>query len=247
MSRTTRERLTRIPDLAAEVFVTWGHPNPSGHAERGRNSPGSKAPTDLAVLDALRPGERGMLAGLTECVRIVWQAMDAGERPDLTNPPNWASECGWLLRSWDWAQASLDLSEIDWISDTIRRTHATLSELAREARPLVLHCTRMVGTEACGGGLIGRDERNADTGDWTASRWAYCAECGQTYTYTADLRRLGSVRDWTLVECAAEVGVSVLTLKRWKKAGRITATGKNWRGVSVFDLEAVRRAKSIGA
>ena len=238
---TTVDQLKRIPDLAAEVFATWGHPNPGPRAGRSTRKSGSREPTDLVSFDALRLDSHGLLAKLTECIRLTWEAMPADDRPDLTNPPTWTTEAGWLLQTWEWAQVNLDLLDLDWIRDEVRTVHRELCQTARTVPPLVLRCKEVHDMQACGGRLVARDADGQDTADWVTSRWCYCPECGRTYTYDAELRKLGTVDHFTLAECAQELGVPYGTARRWKHEQKLFAAGRDHRGRDLFDLNHVRR------
>ena len=50
-----RQQLMAIPELALEVEATRDHPNPDGRPERHNAVPGSRPPTDLAMLHAVMP------------------------------------------------------------------------------------------------------------------------------------------------------------------------------------------------
>ena len=92
----TVQQLHELPDLAAEVFLTWGHPNPSEQPVVQVKRIHPRAPADLDTLDALRADELGLLHRLAQCVRAVVE--DMHEHPgDLTDTPTWAGECGWLI------------------------------------------------------------------------------------------------------------------------------------------------------
>ena len=92
----TVQQLHELPDLAAEVFLTWGHPNPSEQPVVQVKRIHPRAPADLDTLDALRPDELGLLHRLAQCVRAVVE--DMPEHPgDLTDTPTWVGECDWLI------------------------------------------------------------------------------------------------------------------------------------------------------
>ena len=144
---TTRERLRRLPELAAEAFLTWDAPNPAPEAERTgkRRNPHPPAPTRLDVLDALRTSDDGHLAMLTECVRIVWEQLrwdsDRDQWPDpREHQPTWTGECGWLLATFDWWQANLDAADLGWVEGTITDAATELERVVREPRPARLRC-----------------------------------------------------------------------------------------------------------
>ena len=70
----TVQQLHELPDLAAEVFLTWGHPNPSEQPVVQVKRIHPRAPADLDTLDALRPDELGLLHRLAHCVRAAAEA-----------------------------------------------------------------------------------------------------------------------------------------------------------------------------
>jgi len=77
----TVQQLHELPDLAAECFATWGHPNPSERPVVAVKRIHPKAPADLDTLDALRADELGLLHRLAQCVRAV-----PGPRQSRTQP-----------------------------------------------------------------------------------------------------------------------------------------------------------------
>ena len=56
----TVQQLHELPDLAAECFATWGHPNPSERPVVAVKRIHPKAPADLDTLDALRVDKLGL-------------------------------------------------------------------------------------------------------------------------------------------------------------------------------------------
>lgn len=71
----TVQQLHELPDLAAEVYLTWGHPNPSEQPVVQVKRIHPRAPADLDTLDALRPDKLGLLHRLAQCVRAVVEDM----------------------------------------------------------------------------------------------------------------------------------------------------------------------------
>ena len=136
----TIQQLHELPDLAAEVFLTWGHPNPTGrptiHTTRRVHPP---APADLDALDCLRAGRLGLLFRLSECVRAVGE--DLHPHPgDLAEQPTWVSESEWLIAHHaDWRD---DGFLADWVGLEVADINRRLSRAARVQPPIRLECPR---------------------------------------------------------------------------------------------------------
>ena len=158
----TVQQLHELPDLAAECFATWGHPNSSDRPVVAVKRIHPKAPADLDTLDALRADKLGLLHRLAQCVRAVVE--DMHEHPgDLTDTPTWASECAWLIaHAADWRA---DEFIHDWVSSEVRSIHRELCRVARVHPVRAMHhqCSK------CG---------NPSTLINDGHLWA-CRECGR--------------------------------------------------------------------
>lgn len=200
-------QLRVIPDLAAEVFATWGHPNPSGAALVRSRPVDPPAPTDLDTLDALRLDPHGLLFELTQAVRATAEHLrDTGRPwPALTNPPTWASECGWLAATADVWGTDLWLNR--FTVGAVDRVHAELSRIAREHVP---HVPCLV--YGCPGQMEAWDQ-SADGG------WLWVTECehGHHVDRHEIVRRAQDLQPLTLADMSARVGIPVKTLHRWVK------------------------------
>lgn len=100
----TLQQLAEIPHLATEAFMTWNHPNPGGRAATTkRPRPGTKAPTDLAVLDALRPDPdaqgRSLRGLLMQTVWAIYEE-DPDRYPRLPEQ-TFTGLCEWLTAAHD--------------------------------------------------------------------------------------------------------------------------------------------------
>ncbi|MBC7939101.1 MAG: MerR family transcriptional regulator [Chitinophagaceae bacterium] len=221
----TVDMLRELPNLAAEVYLTIGHPNPTGPRSEIRGSSyGAKVPIDCVAYDALRPDDHGQLAILTLCVRLVAEELrDAGQTwPALVNPPTWVAECDWLIGTEPW------WSRQPWAEDIDRDVTAVWKTLGRAARvtpPLRLTCTQCsfpVYPEADGS--------------------YYRCEAGHTIMLKPELERLGKIQEYTSAELAELMGITDRTLRRWKAAGIIAPVGKLGKQdtYSVLDVQRAR-------
>lgn len=143
----TLKQLEAIPHLATEAYLTWNAPNPgerTGFTKRPR--PGSKAPTDLAVLDALRPdpdAEGSSLRGvLSLAVRAVWEdaRTEGSPTPDLEPEPTFLSECRWLTETVVFWHSDRWLTE--YVTDSVATVHRELAKLVRMPKPNPYQCPK---------------------------------------------------------------------------------------------------------
>lgn len=224
-SLTTLDQLARIPTLAAEVFLTWGHPNPSGQANNARGgSPAPKAPADLAAWDALRPDEGGLLFELTQAIRAVWEDQrEAVTLPDLDNPPTWTGECRWLTETASVWQADQWL--LEYVTDQVQLVHRELDRTARTPPPLHPTCPRCRFP-------VHLDKSGA----------FYRCEAGHVVDHHAEIERMGRIQEMTATELAQHFGVTDRTLRRWRAASLVVPVGKIGRE-PVYSVEDVRRAR----
>jgi len=212
MMRPT-DMLKALPDLAAEVFLTWGHPNPAGEQVGGRSSNVHQVPLDLTAWDALRPDEHGQLARLSMCVRMVAEELrDEGLTwPELTNPACWVSECDWLIGTADWWQRQ------GWAEDVTHEITGVYRELTRAARtppPLRLVCPQCRETvhpmaEVAGGPAA-----------------YYRCEAGHSIMHHAEIARMGRLQEMTTTEIAEHLGCSTRWMRKMKAANALTPVGR---------------------
>lgn len=219
--------LSRIPTLAVEVFLTWGHPNPSGQLnDTPARTTSPKVPADLTAWDGLRPDEHGLLAQMTLAVRAVWEeCRETHPLPSLANPPTWLGECDWLLAASPAWQSDPWLTE--YVTDTVRDVRRALERATRTPPPLRLICPRA----GCG--------------------WPVHAEAGGSYyrceadhiiDHAAELKRLGQIQEMTASELAQHFGVTDRTLRRWRAANLVRPVGKLGRE-PLYSVLDVRRAR----
>lgn len=225
----TLRQLAQIPDLAAEAYVTWNRPNPTPRQEGGNRSTGSKAPTDLAVLDALRPDPD---AQGKSCRGLLMQAVWA-VRPEtgLDMPEQtFTGLCGWLVQT-EGVWAGLDhharrrdcwCHGLDTVSGTVVHTvaqvHAELAGLCRVQPAPVWTCR----TDGC------PERVHAEPG-------GYRCGAGHVQDVTGPLRELGRVKTATIADLSGMLGVPVPTLHRWRKAGVLVQVGAG--RPAMFDIE----------
>lgn len=249
---TTAQMLENLPTLAAEAFLTIDAPNPTNRPARGVRQAHSRPPANLDAIDCLRVADpdawgHGHLWELAQCSRVALDAVaengDVDQLPPLPRPTTWVGECGWLLATRAHWESCADEADIAFIDDTVATIWRDLRRLVRAPRPLRVSCVRVLGTMRCGGRIMGRDQENRDTADLARSAWCYCVHCGQTYTYDAEIKRLGQLQRLPLSAWAAEFGVPVETLrKRVNRLGlKPDATDRNGR--KLYDRESVSRLR----
>lgn len=239
----TREMLTAIPEMAVEAELTRYAPNPSGHAERSSRVYGSRPPLDLDVIDVLREtdGEtwqHGLLFGLTQAVRLAWDAIrreDHDARPPApAATPTWASECGWLLTTYEAWSASSDAAELGMIEGFISDAHRGLRRFLREPRPLQLRCL----TPGCLGVIT-----PVVMGDGKM----YAEQCDEGHFVDRHeaVRRAESMADMPLADIAELTGVPYHTLYEWARPRRgrvqLLRPRRTRHGRQLFRLEDARR------
>ncbi len=237
--QTLRE-LHRIPGLAAEVFLTWGHPNPSDRPERRGRGDVAQAPTDLAVLDALRPWSdsgHSLVARLVEAVRAVFDDTwvdGVRDTPAFADPPTFASEADWLLVTVGlWAG---DAWRYEMVRDAARDVHGELARLAREHPPVRLTCPMMVNTTRWVDGHIetvaqpcGHTARpyDADGKRCTLAEAAWF-ECdhGHVVDHWAAIERMGRLSQGIVPEVADVLGVKPARIRQWIRRGLLSPVGQ---------------------
>ncbi len=207
-----RQQLMAIPELALEVEATRDHPNPDGRPERHNAVPGSRPPTDLAMLHAVMPdGDadyvgRGLRGELAMCVRLVIEEMaDVLPTSDIPTYPSdtWSGICAWLDATHCW------WSETQWAADIVAdvaRVHAQLSELCRVQREPTYRCPKC------------RDVMRLQAG----GQWL---RCDSGHEESADLERRHRRRPMAPVSSLAEeFGVDPQQIYDWKRRGRLSGT-----------------------
>lgn len=206
----TLKQLEAIPDLATEAYLTWNAPNPgdrTGFTKRPR--PGSKAPTDLAVLDALRPdpdAEGSSLRGvLSLAVRAVWEGArtEGSPTPDLEPEPTFLSECRWLTETVVFWHSDRRLDE--YVTDSVATVHRELAKLVRMPKPVRLVCPR------CHFPV-----------DLKADGAYYQCEAGHIIDHHAEIRRMGQLQEMSLSEISERTNIPEKTLHRWARDGWIS-------------------------
>ena len=191
LSKAQRERLRRnlheIPDLIALVETQHATLMPRRPATGGRSTPGSRPPTDLAVLDLLdnrpklngrraylNPGDgaamdgfpegrrEGILRCLGDWVRLADEEMsDEGhEHVTPSDQPTITTEAGWLAQHLDWL---CDQQWVEELEQDVRRIWRDMASVVGEGRPEYRpRCPKCQG-------------RMADEGSYLT-----CSACGET-------------------------------------------------------------------
>ena len=218
----TVQQLHELPDLAAEVYLTWGHPNPSEQPVVQVKRIHPRAPADLDTLDALRPDELGLLHRLAQCVRAVVE--DMPEHPgDLTDTPTWAGECDWLITHANTWRADAFLTDL--VGSEVHAIHRELCRIARIHPPLRLQCPRcQAPVHLAPGGQY------------------YRCEAGHIIDHWAEIKRLGVLNQpVTIPEAAAELGASERTLQDWQQRGLMPKPAGRKGKAPTFHLDDLRR------
>ena len=218
----TVQQLHELPELAAEVYLTWGHPNPSEQPVVQVKRIHPRAPADLDTLDALRPDELGLLHRLAQCVRAVVE--DMPEHPgDLTDTPTWAGECDWLITHANTWRADAFLTDL--VGSEVHAIHRELCRIARIHPPLRLQCPRcQAPVHLAPGGQYYRCENEHIIDHW------------------AEIKRLGVLNQpVTIPEAAAELGASERTLQDWQQRGLMPKPAGRKGKAPTFHLDDLRR------
>lgn len=212
---TTLDKLAQIPDLAALAYVSRDTPHrPEGGRRRART--GSPMPAEVACLDMLRPDEHGLLAVLSEAVRVVVEEMRAASvyEPTPDAEPTWAGECGYLIAQCSWWQSDPFCRE--WIAGdgtrekpgAVNRVHGELARWIGQPPAQRLACP------ICRGRL-NRDSYGA-TGD---GQQLACSECGHIW-HSKDIAHEAVKRTpMSLPDIATMLDLTERTLQRWASAG----------------------------
>lgn len=220
----TIQQLHELPDLAAEVFLTWGHPNPTDRPAYRTRRVHPPAPADLDALDCLRADEHGLLFRLAQCVRAVVEDMPA-HPGDLADKPTWVSESEWLIaHAQDWRHDEF-LAEL--VGSEVAEIHRDLSRAARVVPPLRLECPR------CHDRL-----RLQDGGRWLRCDSGHIVESGP------EIERAGRLASMTYAELSRELGIAEGTLRRWRHEGLLVPDDSLRAGQLTFNVESVRRVAS---
>lgn len=214
----TLDKLRRIPDLAAEAWMTWDAPNPGPRAEHhGRTKTAHPpAPTNLGTLVALTvPTDRqiddgtptgSLLLELLLAVRHLVEDRDGmPDWPDHT----WTGVCAWLtVTAPHWGA---DPFSADWVGDAVAHVHRRLEDLCRIPRDAVYRCSE----PGCG------NPARAD------GEWIVC-DAGHHIPRAVAMRRAIAGRPlMTAREIAAQPwGVPEGTLRRWKHLGLVRPVGR---------------------
>lgn len=225
------QQLHEIPDLAVEAYLTWNHPNPGDTSEKtGKHLQGSKPPTDLAVLDALRPDPdaqgKSIRGSLMACVWAVHdETSDTPELPEQTfsHLCTWlrATSSHWNTRPHAYHPTNREpcrncpdgIDSLDgYITHTIANCHRELARLCRLQPARHYTCT-VLGCHA---------KAELQPG----SRWLRCHN-GHTLDIQAERGRFLAMQDWTLTETRSAISqylgldISINTLKTWRKRDKI--------------------------
>lgn len=241
--QTTADMLDGLPALIREAIATIGAPNPDGRPGRGSRRAGWQPPVELWTIDALRPddGAEGhssaLITRLTECSRLIWEAMDPAGRqthPQPVGTPKWGTEIDWLRQVWPHDQAWLDPADYAWIDDELKAIHATLAALCRLRRRPRYLCP----TGGC------REPMHLGDDDWLT--------CGAGHQHPGPVRL---EREWrrkppmpTRDLCEA-LRVPEGTMYRWHHEKRIKPTRQEGRAMwwLPWDVIALRYPDIVAA
>jgi len=222
--RPITHMLAELPNLAAEVFLTWTTPNPAPKADRTiRSVPGSRPPTRLDVWDALRPDQKGDLRLLHGWCITIDEVSDGELAPIPEQTPTWNGVARYLTETWPWWRTH-ELA--DDCHHEIRQVHGRLRSRARIPPPPRYRCPR------CGDRAHMRDNNS----------WLSC-DSGHTIDHRAEIARAMATRPpMTVGQIAAELGVKRDTIKKWiarRGIEPVTVRGR----VRLFDVEEVQRMR----
>lgn len=263
----TLRRLAQLPDLAVEVWLTWGAPNPSNRSERGRRGPvtGSPAPTDLTALDLLRRGDHVPTRSRpgaddwevwedaqqqSAADRCLDQLLDQAHRirRDLADEQREALyPIGdtWVGDTWVDVCAWLANTYDRWqrcdtlLADTFALIDRVHGWLSQAAR---VRPELILHCTLCDDALVGVGP-DGESVPLEQSIAARCPTCGRVHTYDARLEQLGHISELTLDVLAAEIDRDPALLRKWAERGLITPTGQQ-AGRKLYSVDQV---KSVAA
>lgn len=237
---TVRRHLSDLPDAYAHLTLVLLPGSQPGQTRHRRTNPAETAPVRVDVLDLLDTrrkesepgyhGERlGVLPELESWVRLFDADLcDAGvyHIPPAENPTI-TTETGWLL---------LHLEQI--------KHHAAFREFAKDVRTMHRQVTAALGERpdyhprcpTCGWRF---DRIETPSPDGIAMYYR-CRGCGHTIDHHAEMRRIMALQPpATLREIANLIDIPAQTLRRWERAGLLTATGRRGNA-KTYELDHVR-------
>jgi len=208
--------LRRIPGLACEVYATWDAPNPTARPQTRGSRAFIPAPTRIAVYDALRLDDRGLVQLLREACKAVALFLHNGASAAFYV---WEDTCRFLLaerRLWDGLPLGRNLVE-----PNVELVYGELAWLAKVSPPLTLKCTRW----GCGAlvhplGINHATQRYEEIDSWDGVQMCRC-ESGHEISLWPEIEKLGRQATFTICEVAEATGIPLGTLKSWKRAGKL--------------------------
>lgn len=241
----TTARLTEIPTLAAECWLTRDAPNPTPRASRtSRPAPGSRSPTALAQVDIWRLDDRGHLAHLWAAAVEVHAARTAAHLVEPTLPyGTWQHTAGWLATTqtwWETQTATDDHGSLaKRVATTIERVHNVLAGLARAPHARAYPCTH--------------DGCPAKAWEQPGGQWLRCENGHQVEGIAAARRRLQRRGPMTARQIQDEHGIKAATIRQWKARGLIEPVGQTKDGGrgrpvdlwSVWDVLGIDHAEKV--
>lgn len=214
MERTdTLGQLRRLPELAAEVWLTRRHPNPVERPLVGGRRADPPAPARLDVIDALRLDEHGQLFALSQAVRAVCDETKTAQAECDT----WSGVCGWLISQADVWRADPWLAE--FVAGQVWDVWRALTRVAREPDSPSIPCA----VEGCHGRITALDD---GTGGWL---WPDVCTDGHRVDRAELVRRWKATQPAPLADVAQTVGRSPRTLARWVAAGWLKPAAQDGR------------------
>lgn len=210
--RPITHMLAELPNLAAEVFLTWTTPNPAPKADRTiRSVPGSRPPTRLDVWDALRPDQKGDLRLLHGWCITIDEVSDGELAPIPEQTPTWNGVARYLTETWPWWRTH-ELA--DDCTHEISAVHGRLRTLARTPRTPHYVCS------TCGG------RAHPQPG----GQWMRCDEGHEQSGIGAirdQFRRLRPMTSQAMEEHYGDtIGLNAATIASWARRGWLQEAGR---------------------
>jgi predicted RNA-binding Zn-ribbon protein involved in translation (DUF1610 family) len=182
--------------------------------------------------------------GLASCGRLCWlapvQARDDNREGPCSEQPHhhWTrppvpDECAWLTQHATWiVEQNPSDPDDNWPEDIItdlRRLLADIQTITGELeKPVKMTCLK----PGCGWPVQPQD----------GGTWFKCTGCGKSSS-RLELHRIAERKQpKTLTELAAPTGLSIITLRRYEDAGKITPLPERRGNAKQYDLDQVMQA-----
>lgn len=198
-----------------------------------RPAPGSRPPLNVDAVDLI---ER-VHATLASWVQL---AMEEGLTSDDWPADNTLAVCLWLARN---AHLMDEHMAGDEFAAEVHDLWKRVRNAVGERPPRRPRCIRVLDGQHCGHVLDCMDEGGEASDVPEEWRWCACPGCGMTYTFDAELRRLGKLQGLTLAEWAAELGIRSTTLRMRLERGKVRPDVLDAKGRKLYFEDTRKKAQ----